>query len=41
MPCQVTQVFQKQIFVIQFTIKMFHVGFVKSSHIIVVEISIS
>jgi hypothetical protein len=28
-PCQVTHVFQKQLLVIQFTIKMFHVGFVQ------------
>ena len=28
-PCQVTQVFQMQLLVIQFTIKMFHVGFIQ------------
>jgi hypothetical protein len=26
MPCQVTPVFQMQLLVIQFTIKMFHIG---------------
>ena len=28
-PCQVTQVFQMQLLVIQFTIKMFHIGFMQ------------
>jgi hypothetical protein len=28
-PCQVTQVFQMQLFVIQFTIKMFHIRFMQ------------
>ena len=29
MPCQVTQVFQKQLLVMRFVIKMFHIGFVQ------------
>jgi len=29
MPCQVTQVFKTQLLVIQFTIKMFHTGFMQ------------
>jgi hypothetical protein len=28
-PCQVRQLFQMQLLVIQFTIKMFHIGFVQ------------
>jgi len=34
--CQVTHVFQMQLLVIQFTIKMLHIGFYASSHIIYV-----
>ena len=39
-PCQVAQVFQMQLSVIQFTIKMFHTGFMQVLTFIVVEISI-
>jgi len=31
MPCQVTQVFQMQLLVIQYTITMFHIGFMQFS----------
>ena len=38
--CQVTQVFQMQLLIIQFKIKMFHTGFMKILLFIVVEILI-
>jgi len=35
MHCQITQVFQMQLLVIQFTVKMFHIGFMQVLNTIV------